>query len=141
MCAYCVGTFCVCLFVLQSTVHGIRGEKLPLRTSIDLELDLQASKTKYTQLHDEIRRLRELHSLLENAKAKGLKIQTFDVWLFKKKNKSLTNDLWFKIGLKKYNTTFYRYFFLLSILQYLHLFLLQNYNLYIFSCIECCFNF
>nr|XP_022328024.1 protein WWC2-like isoform X2 [Crassostrea virginica] len=55
----------------RSTVHGIRGEKLPLRTSIDLELDLQASKTKYTQLHDEIRRLRELHSLLENAKAKG----------------------------------------------------------------------
>ena len=85
VCAYCVGTFFVCLFVLQSTVHGIRGEKLPLRTSIDLELDLQASKTKYTQLHDEIRRLRELHSLLENAKAKGLKIQTFDVWLFLKK--------------------------------------------------------
>lgn len=85
----CVCLLCwyihVCLFVLQSTVHGIRGEKLPLRTSIDLELDLQASKTKYTQLHDEIRRLRELHSLLENAKAKGLKIQTFDVWLFLKK--------------------------------------------------------
>lgn len=92
----CVCLLCwyihVCLFVLQSTVHGIRGEKLPLRTSIDLELDLQASKTKYTQLHDEIRRLRELHSLLENAKAKGLKIQTFDAWLFLK-NKSLTNDL------------------------------------------------
>ena len=94
----CVCLLCwyihVCLFVLQSTVHGIRGEKLPLRTSIDLELDLQASKTKYTQLHDEIRRLRELHSLLENAKAKGLKIQTFDAWLFLK-NKSLT--------IKKYN--------------------------------------
>lgn len=55
----------------RSTVHGIRGEKLPLRTSIDLELDLQASKTKFTQLHDEIKRLRELHLLLENAKAKG----------------------------------------------------------------------
>ncbi|XP_062572107.1 protein WWC2-like isoform X1 [Saccostrea cucullata] len=55
----------------RSTIHGIRGEKLPLRTSIDLELDLQASKTKHAQLHDEIRRLRELHTLLENAKAKG----------------------------------------------------------------------
>ncbi|XP_048775157.1 protein WWC2-like isoform X3 [Ostrea edulis] len=55
----------------RSTFHGIRGEKLPLRTSIDLELDLQASKTKHTQLHDEIRRLRELRTLLENAKAKG----------------------------------------------------------------------
>lgn len=47
------------------------GGKLPVRTSIDLELDLQASQTKLTYLQDEIHRLRELKNMLESAKAKG----------------------------------------------------------------------
>ncbi|KAK3100597.1 hypothetical protein FSP39_022334 [Pinctada imbricata] len=54
----------------RSTFHGVR-EKLPLRTSIDLELDLQASKTKQAHLNDEINRLRDLKTMLEQAKARG----------------------------------------------------------------------
>ena len=60
------------IFVYQATIHGVRGEKLPLRTSIDLELDLQASKTRQAHLNDEITRLRDLKSLLEDAKSRGM---------------------------------------------------------------------
>ncbi|VDI70705.1 protein KIBRA [Mytilus galloprovincialis] len=48
-----------------------KGRKVPPRTSLDLELDLQASQTKLTHLHDEINRLKQLKTLLEDAKSKG----------------------------------------------------------------------
>jgi len=43
----------------------------PIRTSIDLELDLQAQQTNLVQLQDDLNRLRELKRRLEEAKAKG----------------------------------------------------------------------
>lgn len=48
-----------------------KGRKAPGRTSLDLELDLQASQIKLTHLHDEINRLKQLKTLLEDAKSKG----------------------------------------------------------------------
>lgn len=41
------------------------------RTSLDLELDLQAQHTRLQALHDEIARLKELKSRLETAREKG----------------------------------------------------------------------
>ncbi|XP_060062647.1 protein WWC2-like isoform X2 [Ylistrum balloti] len=55
----------------RATICGTKGEKIPLRTSIDLELDLQASQMKLSHLDDDIHRLRELTVTLEQAKAKG----------------------------------------------------------------------
>ncbi|XP_033744026.1 protein WWC2-like isoform X2 [Pecten maximus] len=55
----------------RATICGTKGEKIPLRTSIDLELDLQASQMKLSHLDDDINRLRELTVTLEQAKAKG----------------------------------------------------------------------
>ncbi|XP_013389422.1 protein KIBRA isoform X3 [Lingula anatina] len=46
-------------------------ERGSMRTSIDLELDLQASKTKFIHLQDEINRLRDLKKVMEEAKARG----------------------------------------------------------------------
>uniref|UniRef100_A0A4W3IU35 WW and C2 domain containing 2 n=1 Tax=Callorhinchus milii TaxID=7868 RepID=A0A4W3IU35_CALMI len=43
----------------------------PLRTSLDLELDLQASLTRQSRLNDELHVLRELKNRLEEVKAKG----------------------------------------------------------------------
>lgn len=40
-------------------------------TSIDLELDLQASQAKLSQLSDEINRLKQLKQKFEEAKSKG----------------------------------------------------------------------
>lgn len=55
----------------RATICGTKGEKIPLRTSIDLELDLQASQMKLSHLDDDISRLKELTVTLEQAKAKG----------------------------------------------------------------------
>ncbi|XP_035825058.1 protein KIBRA isoform X1 [Aplysia californica] len=44
---------------------------IPFRTSLDLELDLQASHTKLSHLTDEISRLKELKYTLEESKNKG----------------------------------------------------------------------
>lgn len=41
------------------------------RTSLDLELDLQAQHARLTNLHDELSRLRELKSRLEQARERG----------------------------------------------------------------------
>lgn len=41
------------------------------RTSLDLELDLQAQHARLTNLHDELSRLRELKQRLEQAREKG----------------------------------------------------------------------
>ncbi|XP_078252928.1 protein WWC2-like [Rhinoraja longicauda] len=43
----------------------------PVRTSLDLELDLQASLTRQWRLNEDLRRLRELQTQLEEVKAKG----------------------------------------------------------------------
>ncbi|KAH9513964.1 Protein wwc2 [Bulinus truncatus] len=45
--------------------------QLPFRTSLDLELDLQASHTRLSHLNDEITRLKELKRTLEETKSKG----------------------------------------------------------------------
>ncbi|OWF46020.1 protein KIBRA-like isoform X2 [Mizuhopecten yessoensis] len=55
----------------RATIGGTKSEKIPLRTSIDLELDLQASQMKLSHLDDDINRLRELTVTLQQAKAKG----------------------------------------------------------------------
>ena len=41
------------------------------RTSLDMELDLQASQTRLLHLNDENSRLRELTKKIEEAKARG----------------------------------------------------------------------
>ncbi|XP_069055359.1 protein WWC2 [Pleurodeles waltl] len=43
----------------------------PVRTSLDLELDLQASRTRQHRLNDELQALRDLRQKLEEMKAKG----------------------------------------------------------------------
>ena len=43
----------------------------PVRTSIDLELDLRAQKTKLLQLKDDISRLREIKRHYEDVINKG----------------------------------------------------------------------
>ena len=45
--------------------------KAPVRTSIDLELDLQASETRLYQQQEEITRLKQLKMRLEKAKEQG----------------------------------------------------------------------
>lgn len=45
--------------------------ELMARTSLDLELDLQASKTRQRQLNEEICTLRELRQRLEDAQLRG----------------------------------------------------------------------
>ena len=42
------------------------------RTSLDMELDLQASQTRLVNLQDENSRLRDLKKKIEEAKARGL---------------------------------------------------------------------
>ena len=43
----------------------------PVRTSLDLELDLQASLTRQSRLNDELQALRGLRQKLEDLKAQG----------------------------------------------------------------------
>lgn len=57
-------------FQIPSSV-GLRGGKVVTRTSLDMELDLQASQTRLSNLKDENLRLRELKKKIEEAKARG----------------------------------------------------------------------
>ncbi|XP_053398838.1 protein KIBRA-like isoform X2 [Mercenaria mercenaria] len=50
---------------------GLRGGKVVTRTSLDMELDLQASQTRLLHLNDENSRLRELTKKIEEARARG----------------------------------------------------------------------
>ncbi|XP_052793910.1 protein WWC2-like isoform X2 [Mya arenaria] len=50
---------------------GVRGGKVVTRTSLDMELDLQASQTRLCHLQDENTRLRELKKKIEEAKSRG----------------------------------------------------------------------
>uniref|UniRef100_A0A2K5J0M6 WW and C2 domain containing 1 n=1 Tax=Colobus angolensis palliatus TaxID=336983 RepID=A0A2K5J0M6_COLAP len=55
-----------------SSVKSLRSERL-IRTSLDLELDLQATRTWHSQLTQEISVLKELKEQLEQAKSHGEK--------------------------------------------------------------------
>ncbi|XP_009948345.1 PREDICTED: protein WWC2 [Leptosomus discolor] len=46
-------------------------QECPIRTSLDLELDLQASRTRQNRLNDELRALRDLKQKLEDMKGRG----------------------------------------------------------------------
>ncbi|KAM6205897.1 protein WWC2 isoform 2-T2 [Sarcoramphus papa] len=46
-------------------------QECPIRTSLDLELDLQASRTRQNRLNDELQALRDLKQKLEEMKARG----------------------------------------------------------------------
>ncbi|XP_016326470.1 protein KIBRA-like [Sinocyclocheilus anshuiensis] len=52
----------------QMQVKGLDGL---LRTSLDLELDLQVTRTRHSRLHEELRVLRELKEQLESARQQG----------------------------------------------------------------------
>lgn len=55
-----------------SSVKSVRAERL-MRTSLDLELDLQATRTWHSQLTQEISVLKEFKEQLEQAKSHGEK--------------------------------------------------------------------
>ncbi|XP_006821406.1 protein KIBRA-like [Saccoglossus kowalevskii] len=55
----------------NSRVPQIHVEKNHHRTSLDLELDLQASRTKQEHIHEEIQRLKEIKERMEMAQAAG----------------------------------------------------------------------
>ncbi|KAM6222219.1 protein KIBRA [Rhynchocyon petersi] len=55
-----------------SSVKSLRAERM-IRTSLDLELDLQATRTRHSQLTQEILVLKELKEQLEQAKSRGEK--------------------------------------------------------------------
>ncbi|KAJ9601061.1 hypothetical protein L9F63_000796, partial [Diploptera punctata] len=55
----------------RSSSSGAAGSHHNARTSLDLELDLQAQHTKLLTLQDDLARLRELKSRLETARAQG----------------------------------------------------------------------
>ncbi|NXT43004.1 WWC2 protein, partial [Pelecanoides urinatrix] len=46
-------------------------QECPIRTSLDLELDLQASRTRQNRLNDELQALRDLKQKLEEVKGRG----------------------------------------------------------------------
>ncbi|NXR49459.1 WWC2 protein, partial [Hippolais icterina] len=46
-------------------------QECPVRTSLDLELDLQASRTRHNRLNDELQALRDLKQKLEEMKSRG----------------------------------------------------------------------
>ncbi|XP_021401136.2 protein WWC2 [Lonchura striata] len=46
-------------------------QECPMRTSLDLELDLQVSRTRQNRLNDELRALRDLKQKLEEMKSRG----------------------------------------------------------------------
>ncbi|NXY89200.1 WWC2 protein, partial [Alcedo cyanopectus] len=56
--------------VCQPVKHRATHE-CPTRTSLDLELDLQASRTRQSRLNDELRALRDLKQKLEEMKGRG----------------------------------------------------------------------
>lgn len=49
----------------------MRGLDGVMRTSLDLELELQASRTRHTRLNEELRVLRQLKEQMESARQQG----------------------------------------------------------------------
>lgn len=62
----CLPPQAVCQPTLRRTA-----QECPVRTSLDLELDLQASLTRQSRLNDELQALRDLRQKLEELKAQG----------------------------------------------------------------------
>ena len=63
-------------FIATCQVNGLKvggtvSSHLPIRTSFDLELDLQALHTRLSCMQDEIGHLHQLKEQLEKAKDKG----------------------------------------------------------------------
>lgn len=58
----------LCLTQPQMQVKGLDGL---LRTSLDLELDLQVTRTRHSRLNEELHVLRELKEQLESARQQG----------------------------------------------------------------------
>ncbi|XP_075466848.1 protein WWC2 isoform X2 [Ascaphus truei] len=56
----------ICQPITRRAMHECRE-----RTSLDLELDLQASRTRHSRLNDELQSLRDLKQRLEDMKARG----------------------------------------------------------------------
>ncbi|KFR14787.1 Protein WWC2, partial [Opisthocomus hoazin] len=56
----------VCQPIMRRAAH-----ECPMRTSLDLELDLQASRTRQNRLNDELQALRDLKQKLEEMKGRG----------------------------------------------------------------------
>lgn len=61
---------CIWILITQQSCRSSLAE-LMARTSLDLELDLQASRTRQRQLNEEICVLRELRQRLEDAQLRG----------------------------------------------------------------------
>lgn len=65
--------FC-CFLTIQTVCQPVlrrAAQECPVRTSLDLELDLQASLTRQSRLNDELQALRGLRQKLEELKAQG----------------------------------------------------------------------
>lgn len=63
-----------CFLILQTVCQPVlrrTAQEHPGRTSLDLELDLQASLTRQSRLNDELQALRGLRQKLEELKAQG----------------------------------------------------------------------
>lgn len=68
------GVVLFCLLTLQTVCQPVlrrTAQERPVRTSLDLELDLQASLTRQSRLNDELQALRGLRQKLEALKAQG----------------------------------------------------------------------
>lgn len=68
------GVVLFCLPTLQTLCQPVlrrTAQERPVRTSLDLELDLQASLTRQSRLNDELQALRGLRQKLEALKAQG----------------------------------------------------------------------
>lgn len=64
----------LCFLTLQTVCQPVlrrTAPERPVRTSLDLELDLQASLTRQSRLNDELQALRGLRQKLEELKAQG----------------------------------------------------------------------
>lgn len=68
------GVLLCCFLTLQAVCQPVlrrTAPERPVRTSLDLELDLQASLTRQSRLNDELQALRGLRQKLEELKAQG----------------------------------------------------------------------
>lgn len=68
-----IKAFC-CFLTIQTVCQPVlrrAAQECPVRTSLDLELDLQASLTRQSRLNDELQALRGLRQKLEELKAQG----------------------------------------------------------------------
>ena len=70
----CINFYCSVSHIIQPVCQPIMrraAHECPMRTSLDLELDLQASRTRQNRLNDELQALRDLKQKLEEMKGRG----------------------------------------------------------------------